>query len=83
MKAKEFVSESDLAVLAKQCRLRAGLNRAQAARDLAVTRQSLIHAEDHPKKSFTKLRCRMIERYSDYTVRGPVFVLKPKGPMIE
>jgi DNA-binding XRE family transcriptional regulator len=70
------VSEADLASLAKKCRINAGLNRAQAARDLGVARQSLIHAEDQPEKSFTKLRCRMIERYSRYTVKGPAFVLE-------
>jgi DNA-binding XRE family transcriptional regulator len=78
MRPKKLVGEAELAPLAKKCRVKAGLNRAQAARDLGVARQSLIHAEDRPEKSFTKLRCRIIERYSCYTVRGPVFVLEGK-----
>jgi DNA-binding XRE family transcriptional regulator len=78
MRPKRVVTEADLASLAKKWRIDTGLNRAQAARDLGVARQSLIHAEDQPEKSFTKLRCRMIERYSSYKVRGPVFVLEAK-----
>jgi DNA-binding XRE family transcriptional regulator len=78
MRPQKLVAEADLATLAKKWRIDAGLNRAQAARDLGVARQSLIHAEDQPGKSFTKLRCRMIERYSGYTVSGPVFVLEKR-----
>lgn len=76
MRLKRVVSEADLAAIAKQCRVRGGLNRAQAARDLGVSRQSLIYAEERPEKSFTKLRRRIIERYSGFKVSGPVFVLQ-------
>ena len=78
MRPKKVVTEAELASLAKKWRIDAGLNRAQAARDLGVARPSLIHAEDRPEKSFTKLRCRMIERYSRYRVKGPVFMLEAK-----
>ena len=78
MRAKEFVEEAELASLARKYRTEAGRNRAQAAREMRVARQSVIHAEDRPEKSFTKLRCRMIEAYSPFAVRGPVFVLEPK-----
>jgi DNA-binding XRE family transcriptional regulator len=78
MRLKRVVNEFDLAAIAKRSRMMAGLNRAQAARVLGVARQSLIYAEDRPEKSFTKLRCRIIERYSAYKVSGPVFVLKKR-----
>lgn len=45
---------------------------------LGVVRQSIIYAEDRPEKSFTKLRCRMIETYSLSQVKGPVFLLERK-----
>ena len=76
MRVKNFVSEAELASLARKYRIAAGRNRAEAARELGVARQSIIYAEDRPEKSFTKLRCRIIEAYSPYSVRGPVFLME-------
>jgi DNA-binding XRE family transcriptional regulator len=76
MRAKEIVGEAELAALARRYRIAAGRNRAETARELGVARQAIIYAEDQPAKSFTKLRCRMIEVYSPYRVRGPVFLLE-------
>jgi DNA-binding XRE family transcriptional regulator len=78
MRAKSFVDETDLASLARKFRIGAGKNRAEAARELGVARQSVIYAEDRPQTSFTKLRCRMIEAYSSFKVKGPVFLLERK-----
>ena len=72
------MSEAELAALARKYRVESGKKRAQAARELGVARPSLIYAEDHPNKSFTKLRCRIIEMYSPYEVKGPVFLLDKK-----
>jgi DNA-binding XRE family transcriptional regulator len=69
------VSEKELAALAKKYRMATGKNRAEAARELGVVRQSLIHAEDFPQKSMIKLRKRIIEKYSAYKVVGPVYLL--------
>jgi DNA-binding XRE family transcriptional regulator len=78
MRVKEFVGEAELASMARQYRIAAGKNRAEAARELGVARQAIIYAEDQPGKSFTKLRCRLIETYSPYRVKGPVFRLERK-----
>jgi DNA-binding XRE family transcriptional regulator len=78
MRAKEFIGEAELASRARKYRIAAGRNRAEAARELGVARQAIIYAEDQPAKSFTKLRCRMIEKYSPYQVKGPVFLLERK-----
>ena len=78
MRAKDFVNETDLASLARKFRTAAGKNRAEAARELGVARQSVIYAEDRPETSFTKLRCRIIEAYSPFKIRGPVFLLQRK-----
>ena len=72
------VNESDLAGVAKKCRLAAGKNRAQVARELKVARQAVIYAEECPQKSFFKLRKRIIEKYSAYKVVGPTFWLEKK-----
>src|SRR5690349_15282113 len=76
MPSTQIVPESKLGTLARELRTRAGRNRAEAARELKVARQAIIYAEDAPEKSFTKLRCRMIEKYGNAKVKGPVFIVE-------
>lgn len=71
--SEKFVSESDLAPLAKKARIEAGKSRPQVAKELKITRPSLFHAEESPSKSLTKLRCRIIEIYSSTKVTGPFY----------
>ncbi len=78
MPKQQFIQERDLAALAKRFRMAVQKNRAEAARELGVARPSLIHAEDFPEKSFFKLRCRIIEKYSPYRVKGPLYLLERK-----
>lgn len=72
------MNENDLAVLAKDFRRKAGKTRAQAAREMGVSQTSIFNAEESPEQALVKLRIRMIEAYSKFTVRGPVYVLEPK-----
>jgi DNA-binding XRE family transcriptional regulator len=78
MAENEFLSEKDLAALAKRFRKQAGVSRAQAARDIQVAQPSIFNAEETPTQSLLKLRIRIIETYSPYRVVGPVFLLKKK-----
>jgi DNA-binding XRE family transcriptional regulator len=78
MKSIRYVAESELAKIAKEARENAGKTRAEAARDMGIKQPSIFHAEESPEQSFTKLRCRMIEAYSDFKVSGPLFKLEPK-----
>ena len=78
MSKREFVSEQDLAVLAKKVREKSGKKRAQAARDMGVSQTSIFHAEESPEQGLQKLRVRIIETYSPYKVTGPVFLLEKK-----
>ena len=75
-KTKPWLDESDLAALAKQCRLASGKSRAQVARELGVARPSIVYAEDYPQQSLFKLRKRLIETYSPYTLGGPLYRLE-------
>jgi DNA-binding XRE family transcriptional regulator len=70
--------ENDLAVLAKTFRRQASTTRAQAARDMKVSQTSIFNAEETPDESLIKLRMRMIETYSKFKVRGPVYLLEDK-----
>lgn len=75
---KKLFSEAELAGLAKSFRLATGKSRAEAARELGVSRPSLIHAEDLSEKPLGKLRRRIIAQYSPHKVVGPFYRLEKK-----
>lgn len=78
MPHKGTMNENDLAVLAKEFRRQAVRSRAQAARDMKVSQTSIFNAEETPDQSLVKLRIRMIEAYSKFKVRGPVYLLEDR-----
>jgi len=67
-----------LVALAKRFRQKAGITRAQAARDMQVSQTSIFHAEETPEQALVKLRIRMIEAYSPFKVTGAVYFLSRK-----
>ncbi len=76
MTRKATMNEKDLALMAKTFRRKANTTRAQAARDMKVSQTSIFNAEESPEQGLTKLRIRMIEAYSKFKVRGPVYLLE-------
>jgi DNA-binding XRE family transcriptional regulator len=72
------MNENDLAVVAKNFRRKAGKTRAQAARDMKVSRTSIFNAEESPDQALIKLRIRMIKAYSKFKVTGPKYFLEEK-----
>ena len=72
------MEENDLAVHAKMFRRQASTTRAQAARDMKVSQTSIFNAEETFDRSLVKLRIRMIEAYSKFKIRGPVFLMEEK-----
>lgn len=78
MAKKQMYSAPELAALAKQVREKTGKTKAQLARELVVTRPTMQDVEERPETNLTKLRLRIIEKYSRYRVIGPVYLLKPK-----
>ena len=75
---KTTINEKDLAFMAKNFRQKAGITRARAARDMKVSQTSIFHAEESPDQGLIKLRIRMIEKYSEFSARGPVYLLEKK-----
>jgi hypothetical protein len=71
-------AEEELAAVAKLFRILAGKTKRQATAELNVKRSSVQLAEENPEQSLTRLRIRLIEKYSRYRVIGPVYVLKRK-----
>jgi len=78
MPKKKWFTEKGLAALAKQFREAAGKTRAEAGRELKVSHVSIHRAEENPEISLFKLRCRIIERYSQFKISGPIFLLERK-----
>jgi DNA-binding XRE family transcriptional regulator len=78
MTNKRIFREIELAALAKKFRQESGRRKADLARELGVTRATMQEAEEQPKSSLTKLRCRIIEACSQFEVRGPDFWLTRK-----
>lgn len=76
MPKQKTLDDAGLAALAKQCRIAAGKSRAQAARELDVSRPAIFHAEEDPSQGMTLLRKRIIETYSNHRVSGPVYVVR-------
>jgi DNA-binding XRE family transcriptional regulator len=76
--SKQVLTEKNLAALAKRFRKEAKKKRAQAARDMGVAQTSIFNAEETPNQSLTKMRIRLIEKYSPFKVVGPVFYLVKK-----
>lgn len=72
---EQVVLEKDLAKLAKRFRKKVGKSRAEAAREMGVAQTSIFQAEEKPEQGLLKLRLRMIEKYSQFKVRGPVYLL--------
>jgi DNA-binding XRE family transcriptional regulator len=79
MSKKQWFREDELGALAKRFREKAERTKAEAAQDLGVARPSIQLAEENLEQSLTKLRIRMIERYSRYKVVGPAFRLEEKS----
>ena len=76
--AEKFIEETELAGLAKKHREAAGVSRAQAARECKVARPTIFYAEEDPERGLHKLRKQIIERYSEFEVVGPVYLLREK-----
>lgn len=78
MAKTQLLKEAKLASLAKQYRVKSGLNKVEAAAALGVTPPTVHLAEEDPEQSLTKLRRRMIEKFSPFKVVGPFFQLQRK-----
>jgi hypothetical protein len=76
--SKRYVSELELAALAKQFRLKAGKTKIGTAALLGVGRPSVQLAETDLEQSLFKLRKRIVEIYSPFRVTGPFYRLERK-----
>ena len=73
-----IIQESELAALAKEIRSKTRKTRAEVARELGVARPTVVQAEEEPERGLHKLRKQIIEKYSEYEVIGPVYLVRKK-----
>jgi DNA-binding XRE family transcriptional regulator len=79
MASKQMYSETELAALAKHFREKSGKTKAALARELGVSRATMQDVEERPEQSLTKLRIRIIEFCSPYSIKGPAFWMERKA----
>lgn len=75
---EKIIQPSELAAAAKFHREAAGKTRSEVARELNVAQPTVHFAEEEPERALHKLRKQIIERYSEYEVIGPVYLLRKK-----
>ena len=73
-----IIQVSELAALAKEIRSKTRKTRAEVARELGVARPTVVQAEEEPERGLHKLRKQIIEKYSEYEVIGPVYLVRKK-----
>jgi DNA-binding XRE family transcriptional regulator len=75
---KRIIAERMLLSLAKRIRKKTGKSKAAVAREFGVSLVTIHNAEETPSMSLTKMRIRMIEKYSRLKVKGPVYLLEER-----
>ena len=76
--SEKFIEETALAALAKKYREAAGVSRTEASLEFDVARPTIFYAEEEPERGLHKLRKQIIEKYSQFEVIGPVYLLRKK-----
>lgn len=74
----QYVRLSELPHMAQRARQASGLSYQQAAQDLGTSEVQVEKAESQPYRSLFKLRRRMLERFTGYTLEGPFYRVKRK-----
>ena len=74
----KIVQPSELAAFAKSCREAAGKTRTEVARELEVAQPTVHFAEEDPERGLHKLRKQIIEKYSQFEVIGPVYLIRKR-----
>ena len=74
----QVVSLHDILEIVKQARKRRGLSPEDVARDLGVPARMVEQAENQPLRGRFRLRRRMLEQLTGYTLKGPYYRLARK-----
>ncbi len=80
-----LVSHRELAQVVQQAREQQGLSPEQVASTLGISPKAVRHAEEQPLRHCFRLRRKMLERLTGYTLDGPyyMFTRKKNGVNVE
>ena len=74
----QVVSLRDILEIVTQARTQHGLSREDVARDLGVSPQMIKQAENQPLRGRFRLRRKMLEQLTGFTLEGPYYRLARK-----
>ena len=74
----QLVSLGELARAVRQARVQQGLSPEQVAHSLGTSLKAVRHAEEQPLRHCFRLRRRMLERLTGYTLDGPYYMFTRK-----
>ena len=75
----QLIKRTDIPLLVKEIREQTGLSTAHIARDLGVPEPSVTQAEEQPHRALFKLRKRILEQFTGYTLDGPFYRVRRKS----
>ena len=75
----QLIKRSDIPLIVKETREQKGLTTEHVARDLGVSEPSVAQAEAQPHRALFKLRKRILERFTEYTLDGPFYRVRRKS----
>ena len=75
----QLIKRTDIPLLVKELREQHGLSTEHVARDLGVPEPSVAQAEGQPHRALFKLRKRILERFTGYTLDGPFYRVRRKS----
>jgi len=78
MKEGTILPTEDLASIAREAWLQSGKTQVEAAEDFGVSQPAFAQAVNEPRRALDKLRIAIIERYTDYTIEGPLYQIVKK-----
>ncbi len=74
----DYISLRDIARIVRRARSEQGLSENQAAQALGVHVHSVKQAEGQPHRDLLRLRRRILERFTGYTLDGPYYQIRRK-----
>lgn len=72
------MSPRQIAALIEEVRKQQGLTSQQVAEELGISKQHIHQAETQPHRDLLRVRRRLLEYYTGYTIEGPFYQICKK-----
>lgn len=74
----DYITLRDITRIVRRARNESGLSENQAAQELGVKVRSVKQAEGQPHRDMLRLRRRILERFTGFTLDGPYYQIRRK-----